>query len=977
MASKSSLRWKKAIKRTSREVIIANSFRQAASDDKKHPPSEKKKAEEWENDRLSEGQGCDVPRLIGDSRLCIVCGRPAEQHKQYTAVEGTQAEEAKNLRIEQTNSNLRSIRESRMGESEKPQLLRIGLGTNPRKRSGPEDGGYRVIFAGNFFKDTSSSNRWAKFGDVSVPVSYLSPYLLACTCPARKSPYPEVTVQLTLDGGRTFLTAPHPWTYTRYRNRKSRVRASDPVVAVWGSGKYSLNSPIHHHRRFNIEKNSDAKEMQKDSNGEEEEQETPFFVNFPTDTREIRDMVVGEKEIAMLSWDGRVVIDERKLSTSGKLTGNTHMLGLGYDGVEERALTSEEDNEKDGKTLHENLGMHYSAKGAMRPDDHRFSPIEKIAFGVISAKSSWFFCAPSAKHDYIAALAGAGVIRGKKKRMSSKRRQKGSAETQKDAHLQKRVKLVELNKFARSALKVIRWRKIEQIACGARHFAFVSGVTDGHVLYTFGNNEHGQLGSGDRIFRPNPYAVESFLKPSRRKKGPPRRAHMANMVACGPDYTIAVVTNVLKGRTSVYSWGSVNQPPASYHHIEATARQGKPHPVAYLRLENGNQRRISTSLDALVPIQILRFCRTTDIGTSQGPIDAGIVLHPWLPASLKQSNKAQFIGQRAVSLPFSVMPLHLQCLVEDRFDAWLRHTEQVKGNQWSSLQRNGRYGINADWLQRGSKTQLTKDLFVSFNTRHMAVEHYSNILRQCIDSLDQTISHKLAFSDDIRSLHGAQKRQHTHFDSSDKLLDNVRDMLEDATREQGKLRGRVKTLEISAQKIHLGISFLSSHRDRVNKLLRSKSSRVSPDEKNGESRHVTINLEEPKANPLQMENKVNQVPRFSLVVNGRSIAASDARRSIEDKSIGLNRKRRDNFEHPKENANGNIFSAFDRSGEKPVSFNFFLQNFVVSFHLNSFILLPSVTMSSSLCMALIPDSSSNIFSENRSRRRLPQSRFFK
>ena len=76
-----------------------------------------------------------------------------------------------------------------------------------------------------------------------------------------------------------------------------------------------------------------------------------------------------------------------------------------------------------------------------------------------------------------------------------------------------------------------------QIACGAEHV--VALCKDGR-LFTWGQNENGQLGLGDNRQRQSPYHVYTF----------PAGSHVLKDVACGQAHTMAVST-----RDELFTWG--------------------------------------------------------------------------------------------------------------------------------------------------------------------------------------------------------------------------------------------------------------------------------------------------------------------------------------------------------------------------------------------------------------------------------------
>ena len=94
-------------------------------------------------------------------------------------------------------------------------------------------------------------------------------------------------------------------------------------------------------------------------------------------------------------------------------------------------------------------------------------------------------------------------------------------------------------------------------------------------------------------------------------------------VACGPDYMIAIIYHVYKGRFSLYSWGRSNTPTfGDYDSLKAPYKQGRPHPMTFKKKKNKNEEEeeeeeeenvddeytnISISTDALIPIHILNF----------------------------------------------------------------------------------------------------------------------------------------------------------------------------------------------------------------------------------------------------------------------------------------------------------------------------------------------------------------------------------
>jgi len=137
-----------------------------------------------------------------------------------------------------------------------------------------------------------------------------------------------------------------------------------------------------------------------------------------------------------------------------------------------------------------------TSSGAIRVDDHRFDDDKQKAFDLVLQETSWFFCAPSSKHDYLEKQDGGGAAADIHLRNKSGSR--GLASPFRSFRRKKKVvsstttnfsSSLALPNFVRSKYTIARWRSIVKIACGAGHTAMVSGVLDGHVLYTQGLNQ--------------------------------------------------------------------------------------------------------------------------------------------------------------------------------------------------------------------------------------------------------------------------------------------------------------------------------------------------------------------------------------------------------------------------------------------------------------------------------------------------------
>jgi hypothetical protein len=490
----------------------------------------------------------------------------------------------------------------------------------------------------------------------------------------------------------------------------------------------------------------------------------------------------------------------------------------------------------------------------MRADDHRFSSRQKLSFATVLSETSWFFCAPAARQDFLAKAKAhqdqnaETSSMGKKTRRAMRRSQKNKHN--KDNGITVDLPALALHPFSRASLSLVRWRRITKIACGAAHAAFLSGVVDGHVLYTSGDNVHGQLGHGDRKSRLRPTPVHAFMHPCARAKGKSRRAHKVIDVACGPNYTIAVVFHAFKGRFTVFSWGKSNAPEGSFNldHIRAPLRQGKIHPLTFVRRLKGKKKEmersntvdkkeinsdiegtvVSLATDVLCPLQVIRFTVPTERGGRTTNPDHA-VLKPFILHSEDESVDRK-IGHESFQLPIDIMPMPLGVYFEEAFETWLRHSESMTGSLWNSLSRNAEYEIAEKFLEPRSKTRLSNHLAIAGTSLRRSMQLELKVVREAIDSLDRTIGIIGAAVGDIIKLDNGDQSPaqieriikgisgQTTIDGGrifGKLGDEVLDLLAKATKARDACLFDVNNLKEQEAAVSSVLFCLGQHRDRI------------------------------------------------------------------------------------------------------------------------------------------------------------------
>jgi len=178
-------------------------------------------------------------------------------------------------------------------------------------------------------------------------------------------------------------------------------------------------------------------------------------------------------------------------------------------------------------------------------------------------------------------------------------------------------------------------------------------------------------------------------------------------VACGPDYTIAVIHNVYKGRHSLYSWGRGNTPRhGDYDALRAPYTQGRPHPMAFTKVHHKyakapTYKNISISTDALVPVHIMNFetklmsnADYAKTGRKHHSNNIGdyykkncILLERLDLEKRKRSRESDqiTIGFKSHVLPYSIMPASLDIYNVNHFNTWLSHQEILLRSDWSTM----------------------------------------------------------------------------------------------------------------------------------------------------------------------------------------------------------------------------------------------------------------------------------------------------
>ena len=907
---------------------------------------------------------CAAPQLFGGTEICVVCGRHAKAHRRYKKVDNPAAERAKVERTIKYSARQNSARQ-------KAKVYTLSRVDDIASSSGPPQGGYLVLFTGHGFVDNGPQKRWARFGDAYAKLNFVSSYRLTCLCPARQSVFCTVEVELTLNGGYTWLAVEGGWTYAGgYTFASMLQQEAGSSLFMWGKdcedpfGTENVRQYYHDHR-IKVLDASEISDMKKPP----EDQVIASLANDPKVNDNTRKTTSADQRVQttfalqqvcfqpkkhklhLLTSEGIVISDQRhnidnakEIPANADSTNSSASQQGAFDGSISTTFCLDEKVSLDPSKSEKNkLGITQAAGGSMRIDDHRFSPREKLSYATVLAETSWFFCAPDARQRFLAnekeSQDSSTSGKQRKKRLTRRRRRSSRNKESTAAKSNIQLPALALHPFSLAALTLTRWRRIIKISCGSAHSAFLSGVIDGHVLYMCGENVYGQLGLGDRKARSRLAQVTSFMRPSARSKGEPRRAYKVQDVTCGPEYTVAVAFHAFKSRYAIFSWGKANVFGGSYNlrNCKVPLRQGKLHPLTYVKRqkhlsdkipaeknpEKMNAQTVSSEVvslsnDVLTPLQILRF----EVNVYKGKEEymqkktSHSLLKPFVLPDNEMSDKP--IGHKSFCLPITIMPISLAIYTEEAFETWLRHSENMTGCLWNTLNRNAEYEISDSFLESRSKHRMSNHLLLTNSPNRRSMQLELKVVREAIDSLDRNIGVLGALCEEIVGLEGGSHvSARAYFQRAIKhsgraggrifgrLEDEIMKMLTKTTKSRDTCLHEVnslKELEVCVSEVlyHLG-----KHQNKItSKLAELKSGEKSQEHSiDMKSSHSSLGMSNSNSFPKRTvgveDSRLKKLAaaaskgkhsgakgiystRFDIITDGAPIAADQVRRELEN-----------------------------------------------------------------------------------------------
>jgi hypothetical protein len=193
----------------------------------------------------------------------------------------------------------------------------------------------------------------------------------------------------------------------------------------------------------------------------------------------------------ILTNDGRLINDRRKGCVETKK--KNHLAYGNFYGEEKKG--TDEDLEENNYTFYSLDNNHNkndttttsaatkttAVTGAIRIDDHRFTEEQQNAFHCVVNETSWFFCSPSTKYQYIQEKHDEKVknLNNKTSTTSSFRRRNKATSISKGKKSQLDVlstMLPKLSLYVLEKFTIKRWRKIVKISCGTGHVGMVKNI---------------------------------------------------------------------------------------------------------------------------------------------------------------------------------------------------------------------------------------------------------------------------------------------------------------------------------------------------------------------------------------------------------------------------------------------------------------------------------------------------------------------
>ena len=552
----------------------------------------------------------------------------------------------------------------------------------------PSAGGKRFQVIGKGFINYGPNLAYAKFGSSAmVPLTVVSDKIMTGLSPRRQSYFPTVMVLVTIDGGVH-------WSQKNlnfiFEGNSPNISSASAVV-YWGNYKRKGANDSWTKTCFYGRKDQEKKKLSLEEKAKLQQNRPDIYtlqkLNVwdvaPQGSLPVHQVAVSEHGSIVLSPNGMVFVPPTTYPTTDSNLIDTEPFAphIGLMSSDSQSSIVEVPSSTRGP------------KGSNARTDGKNKRLKNFEY--VLRRTNWLFCYPFAEHIRLDAKREKKI----KPMLTEKPRQM----------IVERVPHWQM-------LQSLSYRKVTQVASGKGHFCMLTGAMDEYSLYTFGANARGQLGHGDLVNRKIPTLVEYFRKPRRpstSKDG--ASAHRAiYTISCGPDYTVCSAINIPDGTTSVFAWGSRNEPSSLKDLVvQDSSRkkylEGRPYTSLF---HSENQDHLEPRQDVILPVEVMHL---------NFMVNENTVLDKDFSNLIKHSKNEQKFGARVSDYPCEFNSAALVKWLELEYLELINDMGSMLGEVWINLTDDGAFEISKSW-QSKDQQGLTKKLWAGSSRRQNYVE---------------------------------------------------------------------------------------------------------------------------------------------------------------------------------------------------------------------------------------------------------------